>query len=389
MSHEIRTPMNAILGDTQILQADRQLSADQHRAVDSISQGGEHLRGLINDVLDISKIEAGLEEFHPGEGEVAFAVRNLGEDSYRFEIADTGPGIPEDRQAQIFEPFHQDEEGLLHGGTGLGLAIARRHVDIMGGELSVESGNDSGAKFFFTIHLPAIGVSRAADEAAAQEDSRWSRVAHLAGGRAMRALVVDDVETNRDLLQQVLVRVGVEVDVVDSGEHAIEQVAAVMPDIIFMDIRMPDGMDGIETMQHLVEEYGPAATKIVAVTASVFEHERQRYIDEGFDGFIDKPLRMEHVYACMAELLGVEYVFAEKVDDGDGPELSAISLPASLHEALLVAAASHSISELNRYIDEVEGLSETGRSLASYLRSLSRQYDMKALEQYLRGIDQV
>ena len=88
----------------------------------------------------------------------------------------------------------------------------------------------------------------------------------------------------------------------------------------------------------------------------------------------------------MAELLGVDYELLEEADDGEGAEPTTISLPASLHEALITAAASHSISELNRYIDEVEGLSEGGRSLASHLRSLSRQYDMKAIEQYLRGI---
>ena len=159
-----------------------------------------------------------------------------------------------------------------------------------------------------------------------------------------------------------------------------------MPEIVFMDIRMPGGIDGIETMRRLVEEHG-APMKIVAVTASVFEHQRQRYIDEGFDGFIDKPLRVEHVYSCLAELLGVEYEFSEDEDNAKAEESYAISLPASLHQALLTAAADHSISELNRFIDEVEGLSEEGKSLATHLRSLSRQYDMKAIDRYLRGIE--
>ena len=445
MSHEIRTPMNAILGYAQILQGDRELSTDQRRAVDSISQSSEHLRGLINDVLDISKIEAGQEEFRPSEfdlrrlvhtmdamfemrcrekdlgwrleedvtatrvfsdegklrqvlinllgnavkftsqGEVTLTVTSGADDEYRFEVTDSGPGIPTKNQAEIFEPFHQDEAGIRQGGTGLGLAIARRHVAIMGGTLSVNSRLGSGSTFFFTIKLPAIGTSTAADEAARTE-AHYSKVAGIAGDTVVRALVVDDVATNRDILQQMLVRIGVDVDVVASGEQAIEQVAARMPEIVFMDIRMPGGIDGIETMRRLVEEHG-APMKIVAVTASVFEHQRQRYIDEGFDGFIDKPLRVEHVYSCLAELLGVEYEFSEDEDNAKAEESYAISLPASLHQALLTAAADHSISELNRFIDEVEGLSEEGKSLATHLRSLSRQYDMKAIDRYLRGIE--
>ena len=141
------------------------------------------------------------------QGEVTLTVTSGADDTYRFEVRDSGPGIPTKNQAEIFEPFHQDEAGIIQGGTGLGLAIARRHVAIMGGTLSVDSRLGSGSTFFFTIKLPAIGTSTAADEAARTE-AHYSKVAGIAGDTVVRALVVDDVATNRDILQQMLVRIG-------------------------------------------------------------------------------------------------------------------------------------------------------------------------------------
>ena len=452
MSHEIRTPMNAILGYTQILQGDGGLSDEQRRALDSIGDSGEHLRLLINDVLDISKIEAGREELRPSEfdlrrmvaslammfearcrekdlrwrlqdsvdasrvygdegklrqvlinllgnavkftdrGEVALSVAAAEADRYRFTVTDTGPGIPRDRWSGIFEPFQQEEGGLRHGGTGLGLAIARHQAQIMGGELELESSSPSGSRFSLTAPLTAIGQTPGPEDQppeAVLQQSPWSRVQGLAAGHEVHALIVDDVATNRDILTQMLSRIGVQADAVDSGERALDAVRTRMPDIVFMDIRMPGGMDGVEAMAQIVAEHGVGATKVVAVTASVFEHQRQRFMVAGFDDFIDKPLRFEQLYACLSRQLGVDYHLAEPVASSVArpPGWHGIELSADLLAGLRTAAAAHSISDLNRQVDAVEQNGPKGQALAARLRECSRQFDLESIRRIVEEID--
>ena len=454
MSHEIRTPMNAILGYTQILQGDSNLNTEHLRAIDAIADGGEHLRRLINDVLDISKIEAGREEFRPSEfdlrrvvesvsimfeshcrekglawsleenitadrvygdesklrqvlinllgnavkftsqGEVTLKVVSTDDVHYRFTVSDTGPGIPREHWSEIFEPFQQDEQGLIQGGTGLGLAIARRQVEIMGGQLHLEHSTSAGSRFSFTALLKGIG--QAADNSnfitadPETDEISWSRVQELEDGFKVQALIVDDVPTNRDILEQMLTRIGVDVEAVESGERAIQSVRTRMPDIVFMDIRMPGGMTGVEAMQQLVEEHGARATKIVAVTASVFEHQRQSFMTAGFEGFIGKPLRVEQLYACLSTLLGVRYRLAPQSTGEETPKPSVaggIRLPAVLHAGLSAAAAAHSITDLNRELDSLEQTGVEGSELAARLRERCRLFDIASVQQILQGVD--
>ncbi len=448
MSHEIRTPMNAILGYTQILESDPELSEDQRRVVETVGQSGRHLLELINNILDISKIEAGREEFHrtvfslhgmmqelgamfeercrqkdmgwqleedtpdhgvygdehklrqvlinllgnavkfTEQGGLVLKVKTCGEDRYSFEVSDTGPGIRGDRQAEIFEPFQQDTEGLRKGGTGLGLAIARRHVKIMGGELGLDSAPEEGARFFFTLLLPA--AKQRPKQAYVGTDRDWSLVDRLSEGQVVRALIVDDVASNRDILERILSMIGVETDTAESGEQGLVKVRAKRPNIVFMDIRMPGGMNGVETMERLHEEHGRHAMKIVAVTASVFEDQRQRFMTAGFDGFIDKPLRVEQVYKCIGEQLGVEFDFEEAEPIGstaDAVDWQEVSLPSDLYDRLLSAADAHSITDLRRHIDAVEALGGGGKGLAAHLRELSRQFDMDAIKNVLDNIN--
>ena len=437
MSHEIRTPMNAILGYAQILGSDSALSAMQRQAVRTIETSGDHLLSLINDVLDLSRIEAGREELlladfdlravvqtlddmfelhceqknlnwkvdadlpplwvHGDEkklsqvlinllgnavkfteaGEVVLKVSARPEHRYSFEVIDTGPGIPLDRQEAIFEPFQQDERGRQKGGTGLGLAIARQHAGLMGGRLEVESELDQGSRFFFTLKLsPARG------EPHVEADNPWSRVVHLAPDFKLRTLVVDDIATNRDILAHMLQQIGVEVHLAASGAQALEQVRDTMPDIIFMDIRMP-GLDGTEMLERIVEEFGKEAVKMVAISALVLEYQSQRYLEAGFDGFIRKPFRTEQIYACLAELTGVEYTYAraEPAATATAPALdpAAIVLPRPVLDGLKEAVRMQSITELKNQLETLDASSAGGQRLASHLRHLSQQYDMKAI----------
>jgi signal transduction histidine kinase/FixJ family two-component response regulator len=436
MSHEIRTPLNAILGYAQILNGDPDLSERNKRSIRTVGESGEHLLSLINDVLDISKIEAGRESLNvsdfdlhllvvglgkmfdircgekglkwrleerletPGvlgdenkirqilinllgnavkftfQGEIVLSVVEKENHPYTFEVADTGPGIEPERQGGIFESFQQGTEGIHHGGTGLGLAISSGHVELMGGTLELESTVGKGSRFSFSITLP-----QGMPEKATRPDTDYARVTCVEG-ETIQALVVDDVETNRDILEQILVRIGVEVESVDSGFAALESARRRRPDVVFLDIRMP-GMDGGETQRRLVAEHGRDLT-IIAVTASVFDHQRQAYRDAGFTGFIDKPVRAERIYGALEEHLGVAF---EKVDTVPVVEtlenLTDVSLPEDLMIQLSQAVESHSITDLRSSLSAIGERGPKEEALANHLSDLASRYDIEALKKVL------
>jgi len=384
MSHEIRTPMNAILGYAQILDGDTGLGDRQREAVETIGRSGEHLLGLINDILDISKIEAGREQLNPTDfdlqgmisglgnmfemrcqqkdlswllevdvpagqvhgdegklrqvlinilgnavkftlrGGVTLRVKSDGNNEYEFEVSDTGPGILEEKQAAIFEPFQQEDEGMRQGGTGLGLAISLRHVEMMGGGIGLDSTPGAGARFTFKLLLPP-------GQEPAKEEADWSGVSYLADSHSVRALVVDDVAANRDVLSQMLSKIVVEVETAEDGAQGLDQIRRDMPDIVFLDIRM-SVMDGPEMLERLFDAYGRDATVVVAVTAAVFEHQQQSYLEAGFKGFLDKPLRAEKVYACLSEHLRVDFAYKDSMHPTPQPTSSEILTPEALSE---------------------------------------------------------
>ena len=304
MSHEIRTPMNAILGYAQILQRDSTLAKKHLDCIDTVMASGKHLLELIDDVLDLAKIEAGhveleLSDFNLGlmiqgvlnmfrarcsqrriqlraeiadsaltivrgderklrqvlvnlignavkftdEGSVTLRARREQKDLYRFEVIDTGAGIAAESMPLVFEPFRQTVTGRSRGGTGLGLPIARQHVEVMGGELSVVSTPGRGSRFYFAIRLAASTRSAAAMESG----MRWNDDSlRLAPDSRVRALVVDDLEENRTVLAELLRGIGCEVTTAASGEQALAIAAVESFDVALIDILMP-GVDGIET----------------------------------------------------------------------------------------------------------------------------------------------
>ena len=442
MSHEIRTPMNAILGYAQILQRNSQLDSGQQRAVETIQSSGDHLLKLINDVLDISKIEAGRMELNPTDfdlrqlleslsvmfelrcqenalgwrlegldndnipihgdeakltqilinllgnavkfttdGEVILRFTPLPDDRYRFEVIDTGLGIAPEDQAKLFQPFQQGLAGLRQGGTGLGLTIARRQLALMDSDLTVESTMGEGARFGFTVSLPP-----AKSQIRTESTEVWSQVRHLASAFSVKALVADDVAENREILQGMLADIGVEVESVEDGQQALDRLATFHPDIVFLDIRMPV-LDGMEAMRQLRQDERWQSVKVAAISASVLEHERQEFLSSGFDAFIDKPFRFERICACLAELLGVEFEYGEAEEATTGvADWSHLSLPSDLHDRLREAAELYSVTEMEDYLREVEELGEEHRQLAAHLRDLKQGHDMESILKVLGGI---
>ena len=436
ISHEIRTPMNAILGYAQILQHNPDLDDRQQLAVETIENSGEHLLGLINEVLDISKIEAGRMELHPVDfdlahllgglahmfelrckekdlswnlerpdweslpvrgdegklrqvlinllsnavkfteaGDVTLSIEAAGEHCYRFSVVDTGVGIAEKEVDALFQPFEQGSAGLQQGGTGLGLSIARRQIELMGSRLEVDSAPGDGSRFSFALELPSAAAAVSAETVA-----EMSLIRSLAPGCRIRALVVDDVRENRDVLGHMLSEIGVEVETAEDGEKALERMAADRPDIVFLDIRMPV-IDGLETLRRAREREDLRAIKVVAISASVFGRDRREYIDAGFVDFIAKPFRFEQVTASLQKYLQAEFEYAERQEpEAEGtPDWGGLRLPGDLLANLRNATRLNNVTNIERYLKELEQLGDAPGRLAVHLRRLKQQFDMRAI----------
>ncbi len=466
MSHEIRTPMNAILGYAQILQRKPDLESDMRNAVATIEDSGRHLLAVINEILDLSKIEMGRMELQRGDfdltalveglsamfqlqcqekglgwrvewqkgvseevgkwvsentqeesvsysstyplthsptrllvngdegklrqvlinllrnavkftdsGEVALRITlnetKEGEaDTHLFEVMDTGVGISPEEQESILEPFRQGKEGATKGGTGLGLTIVKRQIELMGGELGIESEPGVGSRFFFTLVLEPVRT----DSTAAKR-----QVIHLAEGFRVEALVADDVQENRDVLAKILSHIGVQVLLAENGQQALEMVRSHHPDIIFMDIRMPI-MNGKEAAKQIMEEFGDDSPKLVAISASALYHEREEYLAAGFDAFVAKPFLQDQVYDCLASLLGIQYEYTYMEPTVAAPlDLSKLKLPADILQRLEAAAELYRTTELKNCLDELKQFGEHGQRLSEHLSQYLQSYDMEAI----------
>jgi Signal transduction histidine kinase len=436
MSHEIRTPLNAVLGYAQLLRRDSRLDTEQRQAVGAIIASGNHLLNQINSVLDFSKIEIGRMEvqeevlylndllnelvlmFRPRchekgldlrarllpedspavlvdgcklrqilinllgnsvrfthHGEVMLGCRPAGDGIYRFDVIDTGVGIPSADLARIFEPFYQGQSHNQSGGTGLGLAIARRHAQLLGGDLEVVSEEGEGTRF--TLHLPL--PTAAPSHSAMQSDAiDW----RLAGDQMVHLLVVDDDEANRDILRRLLTGAGCAVAVAEDHQAALQHLAARSFDVVFLDIRLPGG-DSLVWLPKL-REVRPH-TPVIAYTALAFEQDRERCLAAGCQAFIAKPVQAEVVFQTLENLLGIAFERQRQDEEGSGAptDLSKIVVPANLLQRLLTAAELHSSTALKAGIEELIALGPYTAPLVERLRQLMRAYDMDEIARLL------
>lgn len=441
MSHEIRTPMNAILGYSQILARDAALPPFHRDAVATIIHSGGHLMRLIDEILDLSKIDAGRMEvtptdfdltalvedltgmvqpsceekklglrcdgpsrqtfLHGDEGKLRQVLINLlanavkftesgriqlrviqqsGEE-WKFEVEDTGIGIPVEARSTIFEPFQQGPGKNGRGGTGLGLAIAKRQVELMGGTLELNSSPGQGSCFYFSLTLPAA-LQRSPSIQPEGE------ILRLSPGQQVRALVVDDIPENRDVLSTMLTMIGCEVVLAEHGRQAIEVVRVSRPQIVFLDMRMPE-FDGMEAARRIVEEFGNAAPKIIATSASALTHERERYLQTGCDDFVAKPFRAERIYGCLRQWLGVSFDYVALEPEAaaiEAIDLGQLVLPEDLAARLVMAAELHSSTMLKNCLTEMATLGAPAERVAIHLRTFLASYDMKTIQQLVAQI---
>ena len=358
MSHEIRTPLNAINGMVYLLRREG-LPEAQLARLEKIDQAGKHLLGLINDVLSLSKIEAGkmtlesidvipaglcadvvavladeaaakglslqanCDNLPPGlrgdptrirqallnyasnavkftaHGHVSVGCRMLTEDAdgllLRFEVADTGPGIPAEVLDTLFSPFVQADSSTTrtHGGSGLGLVITRRIAQLMGGDAGAESTPGVGSRFWFTVRL-ARGLPNDVDGAPDQGDSPEALLRHHFAGRMV--LVVDDNTINRDVVVELLEDLLLSVDVAGDGEAALEVLAQTPYDLVLMDVQMPV-MDGLEATRRLRRQPTLAGLPVIAMTANAFEEDRKACLEAGMNDYLAKPVQPEALFA--------------------------------------------------------------------------------------------
>ena len=396
MSHELRTPLNAILGFAQVMGYDTQLSADHRNFVQTILRSGEHLLELINEVLDLSKIEAGhmsleystlnlpdfirtscemlyqqadmkglslhfdIAEDTPShiitdahklrqvlinllgnaikfteQGQIFLRVaatvhphcdrQQLTQVILTFEVEDTGIGIAPEYQAKIFEAFEQVSDGsTCAGGTGLGLTISRRLLDLLGGQITLDSQPQRGSLFRFSIPV------RLATSADLEQILPSSVVIGVAPDQpTYRILVVDDQDDNCQFLIQTLSIIGFETQAADRGEAAIALWKQWQPHLILMDINMP-GVDGYAATRHIrrveqtkgVDQHSGQTicpTRILAMSASAFDRDRTYALAVGCDDFLTKPIQLQTLFHKIAALIPVRYVFSQTMDIAPAP----------------------------------------------------------------------
>lgn len=357
MSHEIRTPLNGVLGMAEAMARD-DLSAIQSERLETIRQSGEALLGILNDILDLSKIEAGkldLEDrtFLLGEllggvrstfsglasgkglqlslviapdaqgafrgdptrirqiignlisnaikftehGRVCLSVRQTAR-GLMFEIRDTGVGISPEQLSRLFRKFEQADTTTTrrYGGTGLGLAICKELAALMGGSVSAQSNVGEGS--VFTLVLPLEPVDASTVEVAGACPTEEA-LAHI----PLRVLAAEDNEVNRRVLTALMNALGMDVTFACNGQEAVEAVEAGTWDLVLMDVQMPvlDGVEAARRIRARESRVGGRRTPIIALTANVMAHQVREYVGAGMDGYLSKPIRPEELVNCLQQ----------------------------------------------------------------------------------------
>jgi CheY-like chemotaxis protein len=282
------------------------------------------------------------------------------------EVEDTGPGISEEEQANLFLPFQQTERGRrLGSGTGLGLALCRQFVHLMGGEISVRSRPGAGSLFKFHVQLGEGEVAEA------ERKSETRRIRCLRPGQpAYRILVVDDEEVNGALCAQMLGNIGFQTARAANGQEAIVQLTVWRPHLILMDMRLPI-MDGAEAIRRIRAGPDGAEVKILSVTASAFEQDRQEALAAGADDFLAKPFREEALFKKVGTLLGAEYLLMEAHPaepsaphapaEGDSGRASLADLPPEFVRKMREAVIQADYDIMMKLIAGEEGLAASAR----------------------------
>lgn len=449
MSHEIRTPMNAIMGFSELL-LKMELTPEVKDYVEDIRGAAHNLLVIINDILDISKIESGKMELmmesyymenllndvslvisnqakkkglvfnvdiddtlpkklygdkvrlrgvlvnilnnavkYTPKGSITFTVKalekNAGNVKLEFKISDTGVGIKKEEQEKIFQSFSQLDRRIHHDieGSGLGLAIVKGYVDLMNGEILVDSEYGKGSTFTVILEQKILIESPIEDSSVSKEEGYISNGMSQMKISGISTLVVDDNPVNLKVAGSTMRYYGLDVDMAESGIEAIKCCGKKQYDIVFMDQMMP-GMDGIEAMKQIRMmggHYAPGGKcKIIVLTADAIRGVRHKLIDEGFDEYLGKPMNYKQL-----ERLFVRFLPKEAIHFEEGKEEGRKALQVEDEDILYIKEA---LSDVNLE----RGLNNCGGSLDDYLEVLKITWrygsmQLQELEQFLSDKD--
>jgi signal transduction histidine kinase/response regulator RpfG family c-di-GMP phosphodiesterase len=436
MSHELRTPLNGILGYAQILNKDKKLDSQQKEGVKIIQRSGDYLLTLISDILDLSKIEAGKIELYPAEfhlaqflnsiadlfqmratqkgiafhyefpkhlptgihadekrlrqilinllsnaikftkqGKVRFQV-DYSHQKLHFQVSDTGMGIAQEELESIFLPFRQaGDSNYKAEGTGLGLSITKKLVEMMGGQLQVDSTLGQGSTFWMDLDLPVTwdivdepliekpNIIGYQGERKKEKGERYSEKYQI--------LVVDDKWENRVVLIDMLTTLGFEVVEAVNGQEAFDKACASPPDLVIMDLMMPV-MDGFEATRQMRQVSKLKDIPILAASASVFEYHRQESINAGCSDFIAKPIRSDELLDLISKHLHLTWVYEEKsaTEENEAQQTIAPLLigPSTEQASNLFDLAM--MGDINGIMEEIEQLENADAQLAPFVNQI-------------------
>jgi signal transduction histidine kinase/DNA-binding response OmpR family regulator len=430
MSHELRTPLNGIMGYAQVLQFMQDLPQQARDRLNTIYQCGSYLLALIDDILDISKVEAGKMELKPSvfhlpsflenivelcrvraepkgvtcqmtldpelsmgvhadekrlqqvllnlignavkftdRGTVTLSVTRSNDGSVRFEVRDTGVGMtPEDTQ-RIFQPFEQVGSRQQQAeGTGLGLAIGQNIVQLMGGQIQVDSELGVGSVFWFELPLPPV--------------ENWSqslqvdRDGRIVGIRDRQpcVLVVDDKWENRSVLVQLLSPINFDVREATDGHAGLRLAIGLQPDLIISDLSMP-GMDGLEMIRRIRQSETLSQIPILVSSASVFESDRYQSLDAGANDFLSKPIDVAELLRKLKHHLNLEWIYADADHDSkdrltNQSDQTDFVLPSSeAIDELYALTMKGNMKAILRYLED---LAETNPNLIPFTTKVSQ-----------------
>lgn len=411
MSHEIRTPMNGVLGAATVL-ANSEMTAAQQENVDTIRESGAALLGLLNDILDLSKVEAGhmalektdfsltallrstaaLWEGAAQDKGLTFKIENnvSSRDAFRgdsnrmrqilnnlvgnalkftsqggvtvtvsetarpetaaggtellFQVGDTGIGITEEQRVKLFRPFTQADASTTRkfGGTGLGLSICSKLVEMLGGEIRIESRPGEGSTFSFDVTVEPGDVRKIARCAPADPESTLPQ---FTLDRQLRILLAEDNPVNRKIVTWLLAPLDCQLDVATTGLEAVAAVTRSSYDLVLMDVQMPE-MDGTTAARKIRELPEPVASvPIIALTANAMHGDRERYLSAGMNGYVAKPIDQRELFSAIGTCL--------ELQEGAGGPLPAAAPAPTITESSGESAGASSAAALFDDLDDL------------------------------------